>query len=721
MRAPATLDALFAPRSVAIIGASNDSNRIGGRPLRYLREAGFAGAVYPVNPRRNEVQGLRAYADVRDIPGPVDLAIVIVSADLVVETIEACAEKGIGCAIIFSSGFAEVGPEGARRQQRIEEIARAAGMRLLGPNCLGAFNSHSGFFGTFTQAFDTGVMFPGELGVVSQSGAAGAHLAYMCRQRCIGIGHWITTGNEADIEVSECVEWMALAPHVKVIALFVEAIRNGPRFVRALEAAREHGKPVIAIKVGRSAAGALAAASHTGALVGEDKIYDAVLRQHGAYRAESIDELLDLTYASLQGRFPSNSRLGIVTTSGGLGILAADAAVQVGLAVAPLNEGARGKITAMIPFAGTRNPIDVTAQGVNEPILISRSIACALNEGGYGSLVCFLTSAPAVPSIGTPLLQALVSLRQDHPDAVIALEMVVPPEIRRQYEEAGFLVFEDLHRAIRTLHALDVIRNGFALQPSCVPDAPAATALPDVADEYNAKLLLGRHGIPVLAERVVSTPAQAAEAAREVGLPVVLKIVSPDIPHKTEVGGVVLDVRTVEAAEEQARALLHRVAEARPDARISGILVSPMRSGGIESICGVVNDAVFGPVVVFGLGGIHVELLRDVSFRLAPFDEAEAHRMIREIRGAQILLGARGGARGDVDALARSLAALSRFAVAHRDQVAEVDINPMMVLPEGEGVVALDALIVRSESARPQSVSNIPHGAENREDRSVLA
>jgi succinyl-CoA synthetase beta subunit len=299
--------------------------------------------------------------------------------------------------------------------------------------------------------------------------------------------------------------------------------------------------------------------------------------------------------------------------------------------------------------------------------------------------------------------------------------MVVPPEIRQQYEEAGFLVFEDLHRAIRTLHALHVIRNGFELPPSRISDAPAATALPDVGDEYNAKLLLSRHGIPVLAERVVSTPAQAAEAAQEVGLPVVLKIVSPDIPHKTEVGGVVLDVRTPEAAEEQARTLLERVAEARPDARVSGILVSPMRSGGVESICGVVNDAVFGPVVVFGLGGIHVELLRDVSFRLAPFDEAEAHRMIGEIRGAQILLGARGGVRGDVDALARSLAALSRFAVAHRNQVAEVDINPMMVLPEGEGVVALDALIVRRESADRQSVSNILHDAETREERRVLA
>ncbi|MDP3135963.1 MAG: acetate--CoA ligase family protein, partial [Burkholderiaceae bacterium] len=624
------LDALFAPTSVAVIGASDDATRIGGRPLRYLIEAGFPGKVYPVNPRRTEVQGLRAYPDVGAIEGPVDLAIVIVSAEQSVGAVQACAAKGVRSVIIFSAGFAEVGPEGLARQAEITAIARRSGMRVLGPNCLGAFNATLGFFGTFTQAFDKGVIGPGPLAVVSQSGAAGGHLAYLCRKRGIGIGHWVTTGNEADIELSECLQWMAEASQVKVIAVFAEAIRDGAAFVRALETARRHRKPVIMVKVGRSDAGARAAASHTGALVGEDKVYDAVLRQYGAHRADSIDELLDLAYACGQGRYPDNRRLGIVTTSGGLGILSADVAAQQDLDVVPLPQAVRDKITAMVPYAGTSNPIDVTAQGVNDPSLIARCIELAVVEGGYGALFCFLTSAPAAPSIGVPLFKALKAMRMAHPQVLIALEMAAPPEIVMEYEEAGFLVFEDLNRAIRTVATLARFRASFE-RPSPLPlPSPTTGRLPAAIDEHSAKAVLAACGIRMLPERLVRDGAAAHAAAREIGCPVVLKIVSPDLPHKTEVGGVCLGVASAHAAQRETEAMLAHIAKSHPKARIHGVLVAPMLEGGVETICGAFTDPVFGPIVMFGLGGIHVEILRDVAFRLAPFDIAEAHRMVME-------------------------------------------------------------------------------------------
>lgn len=688
------LDRLFQPESVAIIGASDNPGRIGGRPLRYLLQAGFKGALYPVNPGRATVQGVPAYADIAQIDGPIDLAIVIVPADQVVASVEACARKGVRSLVIFSAGFAEVGHEGAERQQRIAAIAAGAGMRVLGPNCLGLFNAWSGFFGTFTQAFDQGLMQPGPLGIVSQSGAAGAHLAYLCKQRGLGVGHWITTGNESDIDIAECIEWMAQAQEVQAIAVFAEAVRQGPKFVQALEAARRRRKPVLLLKVGRSQAGARAAASHTGALVGEDGVFDAVLRQYGAHRVHSIDELLDLSCACVQGRLPASRQLGIVTTSGGLGILAADVAADCGLEVGALPPQVQDKVKALIPFAGTGNPIDVTAQGVNDPQLIAGCIELALAEGHYGSLVCFLTSAPAVPSIGAPLLQALRELRRRYPQLPIALEMAVPREVAVPYEAAGFLVYEDLNRAVRVLSSLASIRAGFDRPAPAALPAPVDAAIAPDLDEFDAKQLLRAAGVPAPEERIAQDGAEAADAAQAIGFPVALKIVSPDIAHKTEIGGVVLNVASAAQARQQAEQMLARVRAARPDARVRGILVAPMRSGGVEMICGVVADPVFGPVVMLGLGGIHAEVLRDVSFRLAPFDADEALCMVDELRGAALLRGARGAPAADIAALTRAVAALSTFAARHRHQIAEIDINPLKVFDAGQGVLALDALIV---------------------------
>ncbi len=713
LRARASLDALFEPASVAVIGASDDPVRIGGRPLAYLQRAGFKGAIYPVNPNRATVQGFKAYPDVQAIPGAVDVAIVALPAGQVPSALEACAEKGVRAAIIFSAGFAETGAEGAALQQRITAIAGSSGMRVLGPNCLGAFNVDTGFFGTFSQAFDKSAPHSGPIGIASQSGACGSHLVYLFAQRNVGINYFATTGNEAEIDVAECMLWMAESPKVKVLVAYVEAVRDGATFIRALETARRHHKPVVILKVGRSNAGGLAAASHTGALVGSDDVYEAVLKQYGVYRAESIAQLVDVASACSRGIFPSDRSLCILTVSGGLGIQAADAAERHGLDVRPLSATGQAKIKAMISFAGTANPIDVTAQVVNEPVLTGRCIEVALLDGGYQSIICMLSSVPAVPALGDPILESLKGLRARFPERLIVIALAAPVDVGRRYEDAGFLVFEDGDYAMSAISALAGFAETFAQgatqkSASRTTRPHAVPALPPALDEHSAKALLAAAGIPVLPEKVVPNGAEAKLAAAEMGCPVVLKIVSPDIAHKTEVGGVILNVKTPADAEAATTALLQRIAKQLPSASLTGVLVSPMCSAGVETICGIFTDPVFGPVVMFGLGGIHVEVLRDVAFRLAPFDETEARAMVGSIRGYRMLEGVRGAPPGDVDALAKALADLSQFAVDYRGLVDEVDINPLVVLPKGQGVYALDALLVPTPVAK--KFNDIPAG-----------
>ncbi|MGH8786189.1 MAG: acetate--CoA ligase family protein [Cupriavidus necator] len=700
-----SIESIFEPRSVAIIGASNDSSRIGGRPIRYLQDSGFEGDIYPVNPNRDAVQGLRSYPSIESVPARVDLAIIAVPAEMVPAAVASCAACGVRAAVVFSAGFAEVSEDGASSQREMLAAARQSGMRILGPNCLGVFNAYSRFTGTFSQAIRNGLPPPGPLAIASQSGACGAHLAYLCQQRGIGIGYWVTTGNEADISLSECMLWLARSPSVRVIAAYAEAIRDGDRFVEALRVARENGKAVVMLKVGRTAAGARAAASHTGALAGEDAVYDAVLTQFGVHRAATIEELLDIAYACTPGIFPHDGTLGIVTGSGGVGVQMADAAFDYGLETPALPAQAQASIKEMIPFAGVANPIDMTAQATNDKRLLTRCLEIAVEEGGFSSIALFLSSAPAAPDFVESHLGLLSALRQRHPDKLLVVSCIAPTEVVRKLEAAGFLVFEDPTHAIRAIGALARFAAGFASagaarrSEACpAPRLPAerVLSLRDLADldEHRAKSLLAEAGIPVHRECLAKNIDEVRDAASQFNAPVVLKVVSPDIQHKTEVGGVALNVPSSEQAAVVAEEMLDRIRSLRPEARLTGILVSPMCQGGIETICGTFADPVFGPVVVFGLGGIHVEVLKDVAMRLAPIDKQEALSMVKQVRGAAMFAGVRGAAPADIDALATAIARLSQFAYANRDVIGEIDVNPLLVMPEGQGAYALDALVL---------------------------
>jgi acyl-CoA synthetase (NDP forming) len=691
---PNSLDALFRPGSVAILGASDDPNRISGRPLRYLLEGGFKGEIYPVNPNRETVQGVKAYPALAAVPAVPDIALLAVSASLTEAAVRECVEKGVRAAVIFSAGYAESGEEGLAIQQRIADLARSGGLRLLGPNCLGIFNPQIGFFGTFTQSLDREMPKPGPLGIISQSGAYGSHIAYLARRRGIGINYWITTGNEADIDVSESLEWMAAQPDIKVIMAYVEGIRDGERFRAALELAQRNRKPIVMMKVGRSDVGAKAASSHTASLAGSDAIYDALFRQYGVHRATTTEEQIDVAYACARGIFPKGNKLGIVTLSGGAGVLISDSAERRGLDVAPMPLAAQKKLKELLPFASVENPVDTTAQALNDMNLLAKNLEVILDEGGYDAIIGFFSTVPNTRTLSGPLKKGIADGCSRFPDRLIALSMVGDDDVVRSYEESGFLVFEDSDRAIVALSALTRFSQSFERVTTAPPVKAAEPLTNSPLSEYSAKSLLGEAGIPFLSERLVTGGEEAGTAADAIGYPVVMKIVSPNIEHKTEIGGVLVGLRDRQSATEGYVTLLDRAAQHRPDAKIEGVLVAPMANNGVETIIGVSRDAVFGPAVMFGLGGVHVEVLKDVTFRLAPFERDEALRMINEIRGRALLSGVRGAPPSDIDALADVLVNISRFAAAHRDDIETIDLNPVLAFPKGEGVVALDALVV---------------------------
>ena len=691
------LEALLSPRSVAIVGASDDPTRIGGRPIAYMQAAGYGGRILPVNPKRDRVQGLPAVPSVAEIEGPLDFAVVALPAPQVNQALRDCAAKGATACLVFSSGFAEAGPEGAALQAEMRQVVRETSLRVVGPNCLGAFNAHSGFIACFSTTLDRGPPLPGGLSIASQSGAYGSHIYYVARTRGVGVAKVVTTGNEVDLDVAEIVALLAEDPETHCIAAYAEGVTDGARLVEALELARANAKPVIFMKVGRSAVGAEAARSHTAALAGEDAIYHAVLRQHGAWRVRSTEEMLDIAYAARRRLFPAGRRLGLVTISGGAGVLMADAAADLGLEVPPMPEAAQAELKRLLPFASPRNPVDVTAQAFNDMGLVEANMRIMLEQGGYDAILCFWTSVAGSTSIAGRLLEAFRRGAAGHEESLLVQSIVAAPEIVKAYEDGGYPVFEDPTRAVAAIAALTAFGRAFAAGRPPLPPPLALPALPrGTLDEHAAKTLLAAAGLPFPEERVVTSAAEAAAAGEALGWPLAMKILSPDIAHKTEIGGVILGVADAAAARAAYDTLLARAAEKAPGARVIGVLAAPQLSGGVECILGAKRDPVFGPVVLFGLGGIFTEALGDVAFRRAPFETEEALAMLDEIKGRRVLDGLRGRSPVDRGALAGALVALSRFAAAAGERLEAVDLNPVLALPDR--AVALDALVVLTDA-----------------------
>lgn len=688
---------LLAPRSVAIVGASSDPERIGGRPVQYYRQNRFAGRVYPINPNRDEVQGYRAHPTIESVPDRIDLAVIAIPAAQVAASIEQCARKGAKAAVVFSAGFAEIGPAGAALQRELSAVASRCGVRVLGPNCLGLFNARAGHFATFSSFPASGLPMPGRVGLVTQSGAYGTHVLMQARARRIGINIWVSTGNEVDLDVAALIEALAGDADTDVIACYLEGVRHGPNLLRALGAAHAAGKPIILMKVGRSVIGAQAATSHTASLAGSDAVFEAALRSYGVERVETTERFLDLTYAASRARLPCGDRLGIITISGGAGVLMADVAEAEGLKVPPLPAAAQQALLAANPLGSPRNPVDVTGQALNDIDLVRQHMAAIFADANYDCAAGFFTSWPGVRATGPKLQAALREGARDRAGRPTALVMLAPSDIVQSYEEEGFLVFEDPSRAIAALGGLARLSALLASPPRCPAAAriPTAGLLPQRGlSEVEAKRLLSQAGIAMLPERLVASADAAREAAAVLGCPVAIKIVSSEIAHKTEIGAVVLDVASPDAAATAFERVTAAFESAVPNGRLEGVLVSPMVKDGVEIILAAKNDAVFGPVTMVGIGGIFVEVLKDVAMRVGAVEVEEARQMLKELRGYALLAGARGRPAADLDAAAEAVAAFSAYALANAGRFESIEINPLLVRPRGYGAVALDALVV---------------------------
>ncbi|MAU51800.1 MAG: CoA-binding protein [Roseovarius sp.] len=692
------MDAIFAPRSVAVIGASGDPKRIGGRPVDFLKRHGFDGPILPINPKSSQVQGLTAYPSISESPTTPDLAVIALPAPLAVQAVEQCAARGVRGAVIFSSGFSEVDADGAALQARMVDIAREGGMRLVGPNCLGIANVRHNLYATFTPGVEKHLPKPGGVSIISQSGAFGSYCMTLVRMRGLGVNIWATTGNSCDVDFADAVAYCAQDDDTRVIMGYLEGATDRDRLVEALELARAREKPVVMMKVGRSAVGAEAAQSHTASLAGADAVYDAAFRQYGVYRAHSVDEMFDVTYACAEsGSTMLGDRLGLVTVSGGVGVLMADEAEKLDLDVPALPDDAQKKLKEVLPFAGVRNPVDVTAQLVNQIDLLETNMDVLFGDGEIDGAIIFMSTVGLVADLNEAIRTGLERIRKKFPGRPMLFCSLTEPEGRAAYERSGFIVFEEPTRAVRAIAALRYFARSFAraCEHDPIPELSSLSPLPDaMVNEIEAKALLAEAGIGVVRETLANTPEAAAQAAQEMGFPVVLKIASPDILHKSDIGGVALGLRSTEDVRSAGAQILKLVSEKMPDARIDGLIVAEQAAPGLETILGVTQDPAFGPVVMFGLGGVFVEALEDVSFRVAPFGPAEAHRMIDEIRSRKLLDAFRGAPDRDIGALADALARLSAFAAYHGAALETIDVNPLIVRASGQGAVAADCVII---------------------------
>ncbi|MBT6095292.1 MAG: CoA-binding protein, partial [Rhodospirillaceae bacterium] len=561
------LEPLLHPKTVAIIGASDAPERIGGRPISYMKSAGYSGKIYPINPKRETVQGIPALASIKDVPEPVDTAIVSVPAKIAVQAIQDCIDAGVKSAVIFTAGFAEMDDDGAAQQREMEAIIRASDMRAVGPNCLGVFNVKDGWYGTFANAPGMIEVPPGPVGIVTQSGAYGSHVFGAAQARRVGANYWVTTGNECDVDVAEVIEYYAQADDVKVILAYAEGMKSADRICQALEMARDAGKPVIFQKVGKSDIGALAAASHTASLAGSDAVYDALFKQYGVYRAESTEEMVNIAYACQFGRYPAGRKISLQTISGGVGVQMADAADKYKLDVEPMPEGTQKKLKELLPFAAVRNPVDFTAQALNEPHLMEENLTLTVEEADYDAFIIYMAGVAGSPFTRQSVLDLLTRLRKKYPDQIWFLSTTRVDDTVGDYEALGMPCYSDPDVTVQSMAALmgfgDVFRRG---RPDAPPALPAnALPAPEAAvGEFEAKRILASAGIPVTRETLATSADDAASAWRDIAGPVVMKIASPDILHKTEIGGVLLNLNDEAAVTEGYGTLLERAETAKP-------------------------------------------------------------------------------------------------------------------------------------------------------------
>lgn len=706
----AAAERLLRPRSIAIIGASPQFEKVNGRPLRHLLDKGYQGQILPVNPKYQEIAGLPCYPDIESLPVAADLAIVALPARAVEDCIERLGTRGVASAVIFSSGFGEMGAEGKRLETSLQRCAKKAGVVICGPNCLGFINAFDQVYATFSQYAD-GATGSGPVAFVTQSGAFGTAIAALIRQRRLGLGYFINPGNEAGISFSDLMLAVIEDPRIKVGAGYLEGVQDGPGLIRLAQRCAELGKPLVLTKVGRMGAGARAAASHTGSLAVEDDVFDAVIRQYGVLRARNEEQMLDMVEALCSRRAPTGNGLGIATQSGGAGVMMADRAEEVGLAVPMLAESTRQALAEVMPaFGSAGNPVDVTGQFVANPDLLRESVIRLLADPNIHIGIVWLQLMTAHVDL---LVRIFIEIRDRTEKPFIVCWVAAPPEAVLRLREEGIVVYGAGERAVESAAALIRYRQLAGIATEQARDSQdiakaVVQARQALGGRYKdgvqatvaATALLQKAGMPMAPVVLTTTPDEAVAAWRRFGQPVVMKIESPDITHKTEVGGVILKLNDESAIREAFSGLMMRAAAQRPQAHLNGAIVQPMSSGDLELVIGAKRDPVFGMIIMMGLGGILVEILKDVAFRQAPFSQAEGLRMLNGLRAGALLDGVRGRPPVDKPAIAKLLSDLSIWAAAMEPWLEELDLNPVLV--DGKEAIAVDCVMVFKEQL-PQS------------------
>ena len=699
----ASLARLLDPASIAIVGASDNPDKIGGRPIHYMRRHGYAGTLYPINPQRAEVQGERAWPSLAALPAAPDLAIVAVAGEQAVRAVDDCAALGVAAAIVISAGFSETGEAGRALQEAMTARARAAGMRIVGPNSQGLANFGNGAIASFSTMFLEVAPGDGPVAVISQSGGMCAMVYGLLRQRGIGVRHVHATGNEADVSVAELACATLRDPEVGCVLLYLESLREAGPLAEAAALARARGVPLIVVKSGRSEAGARAAASHTGALANEDRAVDAFFEHHGILRARDPQELVRYAELALRSPLPQGPRVVVVSNSGASCVLASDAAAERGLEIAPLADATQQALAGRLPgYATTVNPVDITA-------------ALLSNNGLFGQVLPVIGADPAADMflLDIPVAGRGYDVDSFAKDAAGFAQAASRPvvvvawqdNVAATFRARGLPVYADEIQAMDALSALLRLRrlrerDGVApASQSAVAADPAPDAAGGFLSEAASLALLADNGLAVIEHAVCRTADEAVAAWRRIGAPVALKACSAQLPHKSEHGLVALgldDEAALRAAfSHQAQTL------GKLDVRDGAWLVARMQRGLHECTLGARVDPVLGPVVMIGSGGKYVEALRDVAVLMPPFDAAQVIDKLRGLRIGALLQGVRGDPPADVAALAQQAVALGNYALAAGPRLASVDINPVMVGAVGQGAVAVDALVEVHAASRP--------------------
>lgn len=693
------LEMFFNPRAVAVIGASESPNKIGHQVLANLIRSGYRGEIYPINPNATEILGKTCYKSVLEIPGVLDLVVIVVPTRFVASVLEEAGQKGAKGAVVITAGFREAGGEGPQREKELLEIANRYGMRIIGPNCLGFINTWT----PIDTSFAVEATGPGTIAFCSQSGALGTAVLDYALAGDINLSGFVSLGNKADVDEVDLLNAWREDEHTRVILAYIEGLRDGPAFMRA---AREtvRVKPVIAVKSGRTASGSKAVSSHTGSLAGADAAYDAAFKQAGVFRANSVQELFDYAIAFASQPTLKGNRIAIVTNAGGPGVMATDALEDQGLVLAPLTPETEAALATGLPAAAsTHNPVDVLGDAPKSRYAFALDLV--LKDPNVDGVLVILTPQSNTEVVATAEALIAVSKNADKPILACWMGGKVSSAGADLFARNGVPNYPFPERAVAALGAMCQYYR-YQQQPPLEIEEVAVdkTAVADLfarvrADgrktigDTEAQEILTAYGITIPKSAVASTPEEAVTLCREIGYPVVMKIASPDILHKSDVGGIIVGVKSDAEARAAFDTLVQRAKAHVPNAVIWGAQVQEMVTNAREVIIGMNRDPQFGPLVMFGLGGIYVEVLKDVQFRVAPMSRRQAQEMVESIRSYKLLTGVRGQAPSDLDAVVDTILRIAQL-VTDFPEIAELDINPLLVRDRGHGAVAVDMRLI---------------------------